>query len=351
MRFDKSKKIPILPGDIVSFGTFTMTPGVPLKLTNDLILGQPWKYLRMHFSGTLTGNGTNGTGTIRDDAPLNLFKITLSSNFDREIIEITSARALYRLEQAINKMISAVVAPTLTTGSGVTSFSFSLTIPFKDLLMRNPDDCVLHTIRNNGMTLTITPGALSDMIVSPTNMTLGGLSVEVVAEQYDASYSLNHVPVFMSFWKVFPVITPPGTTNLKLDVQVPELSLKRLLIHAADTNTIAGEPFTGTGLDGFITKFQVRDNTRYYVGGTTGKLIEADVIEQMRKDYQMSPSGGNPRKAGFYLLDFATDGSHGSCIPIGDKAFQRLDLEYSGAGTTPQISVMAQYIKKLQPIE
>lgn len=350
MRFRKEKNVPILPGDITSFGKFNMSPGVPLILTNELLLGQPWKYLRLHFAGTLTGNGTNGTGTIRDDAPLNLFKVTLSSNFDREIIDISSARALYRLEQCINHMFSAIVAPTLTTGSGVTNFSFTLNIPFKDMLMRNPDDTVLHTIRNNGMTMTITPGVIGDIIVSPVNMTLGGLTVDIVAEQYDSAYSLNHEPIFMQYWKVFPVVTPPGERILKLDVQVPELSLKRLLIHVADTNRVAGEPFTGTGLDGFVTEFLVRDNTRYYYGGTTGGVPEADVIEFMRKEYNLSPSGGNVRKAGFYLLDFAPDGSHGSCIPIGDKAFQRLELTYNGSGTTPQVSVMGQYIKKLQPM-
>lgn len=330
----------------VMVGTFPLNQGQANIITREFPVGDPWHTMSLNLRGELLGGGSAPTGTIKADAPLQLWQIALTTDLDKDVVEPqVSARALFRYAQFMKQTAGDLTAPTVPGIGATVPFNANVLLIFSDNLLLIPEDSILDTRRYNTITLTIFEGALADIDTTATNTTLQNtfVDVEVLRVSPRVPLPLNVVKV-LPFYKRYAPLTPPADTILNLD-RVPTLALKRLLWFAsAGTDVQAGVPFTGGGVDTVIDTFRVSSNRRDHFGSAVGGVSRRVLRGDNKFDYQVETY-----PAGWFTYDVLLDRSLNSALATGDLSVLQSILTYQGGlPGTPQVSVFEAGAQKLR---
>lgn len=326
-------------------GTFALPSGQPTIISRDLPVGDPWLAMRLNLRGQLVGAAGAG-GTVLADAPLPLFRIALTTDIDREVVEPdVSARALYRHSQILHGTAGELVAPTIVAAT-TTDFNTVLTIPFVDPRMDIPMDTVLDTRRYNAVTLTITSGVLTDIVSAPVNVTLGSLFVDLEIVRVSPRVALPlTVAKVLPFYKRHAPFLAPANTVQNLD-RIPTLAIKRVGVFTA-TSPVAGVAFTGTGSNAVLDGLRISSNYRDHFGSALGGVSRRTLQGGNKLDYSIETW-----PTGWYWADFVLDGSNWSALATGDKSVLQAILAYqAGLAGTEQVSIFVAGLQKLRGAE
>lgn len=326
-------------------GTFALPSGQPTIISRELPVGDPWLAMRLNLRGQLVG-AAGAAGTVLADAPLPLFRLSLTTDIDREVVEPdVSARALYRYNQIVDGTAGELVAPTVVVAT-TTDFNAVVTIPFVDRLVDVPMDTVLDTRRYNAVTLTITSGVLSDIVSGAANVTLGSLFVDVEIIRVSPRVPLPlTVAKVLPFYKRHAPFLAPANTTLNLD-RVPTYAIKRIGVFTA-TSPVAGVPFTGAGSNVVLDTLRISSNYRDHFGSAQGGVSRRTLQAGNKADYHLETW-----PTGWYWADFVLDRSNWSALATGDKSTLQALLTYqSGLAGTEQVSVMIAGLQKLRGAE
>jgi len=329
----------------VMVGTFPLNIGNPTIITREFPVGDPWHTMTLNLRGELLGGGAP-TGTVKADAPTQLWQLALTTDLDKDVIEPqVSSRALFRYAQFIQETASEIVAPTIPGAAATTLFNVNIQLIFSDPRLLIPEDSILDTRRYNTITLTIFTGALTDIITTPVQITLQNCvcDLEVLRVSPRVPLPLNVVKV-LPFYKRYAPQTPPDATPLNLD-RVPTLAMKRLLWFTSSlTDVIAGVPFTGLGTDNIIDTFRVASNRRDHFGSAQGGVSRRVLRGDNKVDYKTETF-----PAGWWIYDTVLDRSLMSALATGDlSVLQSIQTYQAGLPATPQVSVFQAGIQKLR---
>jgi hypothetical protein len=329
----------------VMVGSFPLTIGQPTIITREFPVGDPWLTMTLNLRGELLGGGTTPTGTVLADAPMPLWQIALTTDLDKDVIEPSvSARPLYRFAQIMEGTAGEIVAPTVPGIAATTTFNVVLTIIFADPRLLVPEDSLLDTRRYNSIFLTITTGALADIVSPSTFITLQNVfaDVEVLRISPRVPLPLNVVKVLHFHKRYAPMNAFGGDTILNLD-RVPTLAMKRLLFFAASGAT-SGVPFTGTGSNAVIDTIRVSSNRRDHFGSAVGGISRRVLQHDNKLDYDIETW-----PTGWYVYDTVLDRSILSALATGDLSVLQAILTYqAGLVSGMNVSVFENGVQKLR---
>lgn len=355
LSFDNLNRIGSEKGDRaeierINGGTYALPTGQPTIISRDLPVGDPWLVMRLNLRGQLRDPGVPATGTIVPDAPLGLFNIALTTDIDRDVVEPSvSARALYRYNQFLYGTAGAMTAAVLPN-TNTTLFNAVIDIPFVDPLLRIPMDTVLDTRRYNAVTLTVTTGAIADVIDTPAATTVLEscfVDIEIVRVSPRVPMPLT-VGKALPFFKRHAPIVPPGETLVNLD-RVPTLAIKRLCVFTSNAAAGAnaprpGIPFTGLGVNTMIAGLRVSSNFRDHFGSAAGGVLPALIQAGNKLDYSVETW-----PAGWYVVDFNLEKSLWNALATGDKStLQAIFTWQAGLANVLQESTLVAGIQKLR---
>jgi len=334
----------------INGGTYALPIGQPTIISRDLPVGDPWLVMRLNLRGQLRDPGVPATGTVRPDAPLNLWDIALTTDIDRDVIEpAVSARALYRYNQFLYGTSGALTAATLPSTS-TNPFNAVIDIPFIDPLLRIPMDTVLDTRRYNAVTLTITTGVALNLLNAPAVTTVLEncfVDIEIVRVSPRVPMPLT-VAKALPFFKRHAPIVPMGDTVINLD-RVPTLAIKRLCAFtsnaAAGTNEpLVGVPFTGIGVNTMLAGLRISSNFRDHFGSSLGGVLPVLIQAGNKLNYSIEAW-----PAGWYVVDFNLEHSLWNALATGDKStLQALYTWNAGLTNILQASLLVAGIQKLR---
>jgi hypothetical protein len=334
----------------INGGTYALPVGQPTIISRDLPVGDPWLTMRLNLRGQLRDPGVPATGTVRPDAPLNLFDIALTTDIDRDVVEpAVSARALYRYNQFLYGTAGAMTAATLPN-TNTTLFNAVVDIPFVDPLLRIPMDTVLDTRRYNAVTLTITTGTILALLNAPAATTVLEscfVDIEIVRVSPRVPMPLT-VAKALPFFKRHAPIVPMGDTTINLD-RVPTLAIKRLCAFtsnaAAGTNEpLVGIPFTGLGVNTMVAGLRVSSNFRDHFGSSLGGVLPVLIQAGNKLDYSVEAW-----PAGWYVVDFNLERSLWNALATGDKSTLQAIFTWNAAlANILQTSLLVAGIQKLR---
>lgn len=329
----------------VMVGTFPLTQSQANIITREFPVGDPWHTMSLNLRGELLAGGAP-TGTIKADAPLQLWQIALTTDLDKDVVEPqVSARPLFRYAQFMEECSGDLTAPTVPGGGATTSFNSNVLLIFSDPRLLIPEDSILDTRRYNTITLTIFEGAITDIVTTPVQLTLQNtfVDIEVLRVSPRVPLPLNVVKV-LPFYKRYAPLTPPNDTITNLD-RVPTLAMKRLLWFAsAGTDVIAGVPFTGGGVDTVIDTFRISSNRRDHFGSAVGGVSRRVLRGDNKLDYKVETY-----PAGWNTADICLDKSLNSALATGDlSVLQSILLYQGGLPATPQVSIFQAGVQKLR---
>lgn len=337
----------------INGGTYALPVGQPTIISRDLPVGDPWLVMRLNLRGQLRDPGVPATGTVIPDSPLGLFQIALSTDIDRDVVEPSvSARALYRYNHFIRGTLPAITNCVLPSTS-TTLFNAVIDIPFIDPLLRIPMDTVLDTRRYNTVTLTITVGAIADVVNTPAATTVLEscfVDIEIVRVSPRVPLPLT-VAKALPFFKRHAPIVPMADTLINLD-RIPTLAIKRICAFtsngAAGVNApIVGVPFTGLGVNTMLAGLRVSSNFRDHFGSALGGVLPALIQSGNKTDYSVEAW-----PAGWYVVDFNLEGSLWNALATGDKStLQAVFTWNAGLANVLQSSVLIAGIQKLRGAE
>jgi hypothetical protein len=329
----------------VMVGQFPLTQSQATIITREFPVGDPWHTMSLNLRGELLAGGAP-TGTIKADAPLQLYQVALTTDLDKDVVEPqVSARPLFRYAQFIEETAGDLVAPTVPGAGLTTSFNANVLLIFSDPRLLIPEDSILDTRRYNTITLTIFTGSITDIVTTPVQLTLQNtfVDIEVLRVSPRVPLPLNVVKV-LPFYKRYAPLVPPNDTILNLD-RVPTLAMKRLLwFSSAGTDVIAGVPFTGGGVDTVIDTFRISSNRRDHFGSAVGGVSRRVLRGDNKLDYKVEtyPSGWS-------TADITLDKSLNSALATGDLSVLQSILTYQGGlPATPQVSVFQAGVQKLR---
>lgn len=319
----------------------------PTIISKDFTVGDPWLAMRINLRGELNSVAAP-TGTVKADAPLQLWALALSTDIDKDVVEASvSARALFRYSHFINGTQPELVAPTIVA-STVTAFNAVVTLLFTDERLMSPMDSVLDTRRYQTVTLTITTGALTDIVTSPVNITLQNVFADIEIVRVSPRVPLPvGVAKVVPFYKRHAPIVPAGETVFQLD-RIPTLADKRLAFFTSGgTEVQAGVPFTGAGSNGVLDTLRVFSNLRDHFGSPVSGVTRRTLQGGNKEDYSLEAW-----PAGWHVVDFVLDGSALSALATGDKSTLQAALTYqAGLPGTPQVSVLVAGSQKMRGTE
>lgn len=355
LTFDNLNRIGSEKGDRaeierINGGTYALPTGQPTIISRDLPVGDPWLIMRLNLRGQLRDPGVPATGTIVPDAPLGLFNLALTTDIDRDVIEPSvSARALYRYNQFLYGTAGAMTAAVLPN-TNTTLFNAVIDIPFVDPLLRIPMDTVLDTRRYNAVTLTVTTGAIADVIDTPAATTVLEscfVDIEIVRVSPRVPMPLT-VAKALPFFKRHAPIVPMGETIINLD-RVPTLAIKRLCTltsngAAGPTAPRPGVPFTGSGVNTMLAGLRVSSNFRDHFGSSMGGVNPVLLQAGNKVDYSIETW-----PAGWYVVDFNLEKSLWNALATGDKStLQEIFTWNAGLANVLQASTLVAGIQKLR---
>lgn len=329
----------------VMVGTFPLNQSQANIITREFPVGDPWHTMSLNLRGELLGGGAP-TGTVKADAPTQLWQIALTTDLDKDVVEPSiSSRALFRYAQFMMETAGDLTAPTIPGAAATVSFNANVLLIFSDQRLLIPEDSILDTRRYNTITLTIQEGALADIITTPVQITLQNtfVDIEVMRVSPRVPLPLNVVKV-LPFYKRYAAQVPPNDTILNLD-RVPTLAMKRLLwFSTAGTDVVAGVPFTGAGVDTVMDTFRVSSNRRDHFGSAVGGISRRVLRGDNKLDYKVETY-----PAGWFTYDTVLDRSINSALATGDLSVLQSILVYQGGlPATPQVSVFEAGIQKLR---
>ena len=329
----------------VMVGTFPLNQSQANIITREFPVGDPWHTMSINLRGQLLGGGAP-TGTIKADAPMQLWQIAFTTDLDKDVVEPSvSARALFRYAHFMKQTQGDLVAPTVPGAAATVDFNVNVLLLFSDNLLLIPEDSILDTRRYNTIILTITEGQLTDIVTSPVQITLQATfaDIEVLRVSPRVPLPLNVVKV-LPFYKRYAPMTPPADTIVNLD-RVPTLAMKRLLWFAsAGADVISGVPFTGGGVDTVIDTFRVSSNRRDHFGSAVGGVSRRVIRGDNKLDYQTETY-----PAGWNTYDVLLDRSLNSALATGDLSVLQSILTYQGGlPGTPQVSIFEAGAQKLR---
>lgn len=329
----------------VMVGTFPLTIGAQTIITKEFPTGDPWLAMTLNLRGEL--NSVAGpTGTVVADAPTTLWRVALTTDLDRDVVEPSiSARALYRYAQIKAGTAGELVAPTLVA-STVTPFNSAVRIDFVDNRLLVPEDSILDTRRYNSIVLTINTGVLTDIVTSPVNVTLQNCFVDVMLLRVSPRVPMPlDVVKVLPFYKQYAPIIPAGETIFNLD-RIPTLAAKRFGF-LATTGSTSGVTFTGTGHDGIIDTIRISSNRRDHFGSPIGGVSRRVLRSANKEDYAIETW-----PTGWYWADLVLDKSLLSALATGDlSVLQAILLYQGGLPATPQVSLFQSGAQKLRGME
>lgn len=329
----------------VMVGTFPLNQGQANIITREFPVGDPWHTMSLNLRGELLGGGAPA-GTIKADAPTQLWQIALTTDLDKDVVEPSiSSRALFRYAQFMMETAGDLTAPTVPGAAATTVFNANTLLIFSDQRLLIPEDSILDTRRYNTITLTITEGVIADIVTTPVQITLQNtfVDIEILRVSPRVPLPLNVVKV-LPFYKRYAAQTPPNDTILNLD-RVPTLAMKRLLwFSSAGTDVIAGVPFTGAGVDTVLDTFRVSSNRRDHFGSAVGGISRRVLRGDNKLDYKVETY-----PAGWFTYDTVLDRSINSALATGDLSVLQSILTFQGGlPGTPQYSVFQAGIQKLR---
>jgi len=330
----------------VMIGTFPLTAGVTTIITKDIPVGDPWLILTINFRGQLNSVATP-TGTVVTDAPLQLWKIALTTDLDKDVVEAgTEIRALFRYAQFLQGTQGDINTPVITA-STVTDFNVALQILMVDPRMMVPEDTILDTRRYNTITISISTGQLTDIVITPVNVTLQGLNADVAFLRVSPRVPMPlDIVKSLATYKRYAPLTPPNDFITNLD-RIPTLAVKRYLwFSSAGAQVVAGAPFTGAGVDTVIDTFRVSSNIRDHFGSAIGGYSRRVLRNDNKLDYSIETW-----PTGWFVDDMVLDKSILSALATGNLSVLQSILAYqSGLPATPQVSIMQAGLSKLRGV-
>jgi hypothetical protein len=326
----------------IMVGSFPLNIGNPTIVTREFPVGDPWLAMSINLRGQLNSVAA-ASGTVVADAPTPLWRLALTTDLDKDIIEGgVSVRALYRFAQLMYGTAGELVAPVVTS-STVTDFNVVLTIPFCDWHLLVPEDSILDTRRYNTITLTITTGLITDIVTTPVNTTLQTCvaDIEVMRLSPRVPLPLDVVKV-LQYFKQFAPLTPAADTFQNLD-RVPTLAMKRLGWFMSSGST-AGVAFTGTGSNAVLDTVRVSSNRRDHFGNSVSGISRRVLQNANKLDYSIETW-----PTGWYWGDFVLDHSLLSALATGDlSTLQQFFAYQGGLPGTPQLSTLLNGVQKLR---
>jgi len=357
LSFDSLSRIGSEKGDRaeverINAGTFALPIGQPTIISKELPVGDPWLIMRLNLRGQLRDPGVPATGTIVPDAPLGLFELSLQTDMDRDVIEPSvSARAFYRYNQFLNGVAGALTAAVLPN-TNTTLFNAVVDIPFIDPLMRIPMDTVLDTRRYNAVTLTITTGAIANIINTPAATTVLEAcfaDIEIVRVSPRVPLPLTVVKA-LPFYKRHAAIVPAAATTFDLD-RIPTLGVKRYCAFTANgaagpNAPIVGVPFTGLGVNTMNGGLRISSNFRDHFGSSLGGVNPVTHQAGSMNDYSIAAW-----PAGWYVVDFCLEKSNWNALATGDKStLQAIFTWQAGLANVLQASMFVAGYQKLRSV-
>ena len=116
----------------VMVGQFPLTISQANIITREFPVGDPWHTMSLNLRGELLGGGAP-TGTVKADAPLQLYQVALTTDLDKDVVEPqVSARPLFRYAQFMEETAGDLVAPTIPGAAATTSFNANVLLIFSD---------------------------------------------------------------------------------------------------------------------------------------------------------------------------------------------------------------------------
>lgn len=330
----------------VMIGQFSLTSGVATTITKDIPVGDPWLILTINLRGQLNSVAAP-TGTVVTDAPMQLWKLALTTDLDKDVVEAsTEVRALFRYAQFLQGTQGDITTPVITA-STVTDFNVAVQILMVDPRMMVPEDTILDTRRYNTITLTITTGQLTDIVVTPVNITLQNTFADIAFLRVSPRVPMPlDIVKSLSTYKRYAPLVPPNDFVTNLD-RIPTLAVKRYLWFAsAGTQVVAGAPFTGAGVDTVLDTFRVSSNIRDHFGSAIGGYSRRVLRNDNKLDYSIETW-----PTGWFVDDMVLDKSILSALATGNLSVLQSILTYqSGLPSTPQVSIFQAGLSKLRGV-
>lgn len=304
-------------------GTTTLGGATPFPY------GEVYDTIWLEFYITITGTGT----TARAEGELWAIKNILIKSDKHDVLVNCSGRSLFYRARRIMKV--APPKDAIATAAG--TYKVAIPIHFTNKENRRPYDTALDMNGVNYFEVTITMGTETDLYTTVgTAVASYAVNITVMKSIYAADKTNR--PIFQMYLYDMPPVDPTLSQNFEFE-KTSNLGIMKLLCFTSDTTALAGQRFTGQGLNTIFNKITFEDNVRQLLQQIDQYNVQVDNTD----DFLISVP------AGMYILDLAKDNSLWSAYGVGGKS--RVNLNWTngaGAASGTQVSVQIEGVKTLR---
>lgn len=314
------------------FRGYALANSSPTPITTQIPVDRPIVALHLRINHSLT-IGT-GSGAVSEGELLKTKAITFQTDRSEYIVKNVPGRALYRLNQV--EFGSAGQKDAVAAATAV--YSVLYCIPFvnqKPGLLIRPFDTVLNPKRYKSYTLTITEGAVSDLLGTVGTATVA-TTCDLYAEYLQEDLPAEAMPIFTREIGLVQPVNPSNFTFSDLE-RAQDLIYTGLLI-GSDNSATAGVAFSGTPANTVLSDLSVETNNDFHV-----RTVLADALN--RKNKWLVAESAFP--TGRYYIGFIKDGSYASGLFSGELSKLRLTWT-NGTLSTSQISTIYDSVRRLK---